>query len=86
MSLKTHRAHLRYSVFFLSLFDGYKVLRAISAREGSILFRKSDAAISSGNFGSVRMADHVPGAADKNDGRILGQLVDILMRKKPTPR
>lgn len=56
------------------------------SREKDQLFRKNNAAISGGNFGSGRMADHVPGAADKNDGRILGQLVDILMRKKPTPR
>lgn len=36
-----------------------------------------------------RVADHVPGGGgdeQKNDGRILGQLVDILIRKKLTPR
>lgn len=32
------------------------------------------------------MAGHVSDTADKNGSRILGQLVDILMRKKPTPR
>jgi len=55
-------------------------------REKDQLFRKNDATISSGNFGNTQAADHVPDVADKNDSRILGQLVDILMRKKPTPR
>lgn len=38
------------------------------------------------NFENVPMADHVRSGADKNDNRILGQLVDILIRKKSTPR
>lgn len=48
--------------------------------------KKKRGNISIENFGNVRVADHVRGRADKNDGRILGQLVDILMRKKSTPR
>lgn len=39
-----------------------------------------------GNFVNIRVADHVRGGIDKNDGRILGQLVDILMRKNSAPR
>lgn len=44
--------------------------------------------------GNIRWADHVRGQGHggidrkccKNVARILGQLVDILMRKKPGPR
>lgn len=51
-----------------------------------IVSKKTCGNISVENFGNVRMADHVRGGADKNDNRILGQLVDILIRKKSTPR